>query len=174
MPPAADPTERFERILAETQGQVRAYIAGMGVPVAEVDDVAQEVYLDFWRQPERMPAGVAPLQWLRGVARNCCYEHFRRRAPRSAHLVRIAELLDVAAEPPSAVDQDQRLAALRHCLSRLDSAQRDLLDAYYRDGRGIAELAADSRRSADAVHMVLVRLRGALRRCIGDRPGTPS
>ncbi len=170
MPPAPDPRARFEAILAETQGQVRAYIAGMGVAVSEVDDVAQEVYLDLWRQPERLPDGVAPLQWLRGVARNCCFEHFRRRARHGSHLVRVAELLEAAQESQPTAEPEDRLVALKRCLQRLDRGQRTLLDAYYRDSRPIAELAGESRRSIDAVHMVLVRLRGALRRCILGQP----
>jgi RNA polymerase sigma-70 factor, ECF subfamily len=77
-------------------------------------------------------------------------------------------LLDAAADV-QAGGSEQRLAALARCLQRLDSPQRRLLDAYYRDARPIAELASESRRSVDAVHMVLVRLRAALKRCILER-----
>ena len=36
---------RFEEILFDTEHRVRAYIAGMGVSLDMVDDIAQEVYL---------------------------------------------------------------------------------------------------------------------------------
>ena len=57
--------EQFERIVQETHHQLRAQIAGMGVPADAVDDVAQEVYLDLARQSERVPEGLEIGRWLR-------------------------------------------------------------------------------------------------------------
>jgi RNA polymerase sigma-70 factor (ECF subfamily) len=166
---------RFERILRETQGLIRAHIAGMGVPVDEVDDVAQEVYLDFARHPERIPPDVEVLRWLRGMARNCSYEYFRRRARQAKHLTAIAELLaDPEPQPPAVEtgEHDAEVEALRRCLDRLNQPHRALIEGYYRDGRPAAQLAEEHGRSVGAVHMVLSRLRDTLRRCLLGQLGT--
>jgi RNA polymerase sigma-70 factor (ECF subfamily) len=171
MDQAADPEATFARILSETQGLIRAHIAGMGVPVDEVDDVAQEVYLVFARQPERMPADVEPLRWLRGIARNCSHEYFRRRARQPRSLAAIADLL--AAVPAAEAEEPEaapRVDRLRTCVERLATPHRDLLASYYRDGRQAADIAAAQGRSVGAVHMVLARLRETLRRCVQGQP----
>jgi RNA polymerase sigma-70 factor len=173
-PPAPDDTA-FDRILRETHGLIRAHIAGMGVPICDVDDVAQEVYLDFATQMDRVPADVEVLRWLRGMARNCCHEYFRRRSRQSRHLGAIADHL-VAQRAADSVEEEedhqQRLDRLQACLERLGDHQRDLLVAYYRDGTPVPALAQARGKSVGAVHMMLSRLRDSLRRCLALRlPG---
>jgi RNA polymerase sigma factor (sigma-70 family) len=155
----------FEQVVRETHHGLRSAIASMGVPVEDVDDVAQEVYLDLATAPERLPPGVELKRWLHGMARNCAYEYFRRRSRQHRRLVAMAGLLEQAAdpvvtEPVPAVD------ALMRCLQRLQPNQRRLLEQHYRDGRPIAELANEEGRMATAMHMVFSRLRDVLRRCI--------
>ena len=72
----------FDAVLAETHARIRAYIAGMGIARHEVDDVAQEVYLEFYKSLEKMPEDLAPERWLKGIARNLCLNHIRRCARR--------------------------------------------------------------------------------------------
>jgi len=165
----------FDRVLRETQGLIRAHIAGMGVRSDEIDDVAQEVYLDYAQHPERRPADVEVLRWLRGMARNCCHEYFRRRAKQAKHLVAICDTISSASEDelPGENDlQEAKLAALHECLERLNLPHRELLTRYYHDGRTAEELAASQGRSVGAVHMVLSRLRETLRRCLLGQLGT--
>ena len=45
----------FETILRETHARVRAYVAGMGIAPHEVDDLAQDVYLEFYKNFEKIP-----------------------------------------------------------------------------------------------------------------------
>jgi RNA polymerase sigma-70 factor (ECF subfamily) len=157
----------FERILRETQGLIRAHIAGMGVRSDEIDDVAQEVYLDYAQHPERRPPDVEVLRWLRGMARNCCHEYFRRRARQSRHLVDICDTISDDHEQHGDDElQDAKLSALHRCLERLNQPHRELLTSYYHDGRSAEDLAAAQGRTVGAVHMVLSRLRDTLRRCL--------
>src|SRR5437868_3553402 len=68
--------EKFSRILEDTQAHVRAYIAGMGVASSDTDDIAQDVYLELYRNLDGIPADVEPIRWLKGVARNICLNDF--------------------------------------------------------------------------------------------------
>ena len=47
----------FDRVLKATHGEVRAYLASLGVPLDGMDDLAQEVYPAWFRAPEQRPAG---------------------------------------------------------------------------------------------------------------------
>jgi RNA polymerase sigma factor (sigma-70 family) len=140
----------------------------MGVPTHAVDDVAQEVYLAFYGQDALSPEGVDPLRWLCGMARNQAMEYFRRSARESARLCRISELLAEGAlsfDAPE-MEDDARLPALLQCLQRLDGRHRLVLERHYRNGDTVEEIARQGGKTAGAVHMVLARLREALKRCV--------
>src|SRR6187399_479166 len=72
----------FDDIVRETQPHIRAYIAGLGVPRHDVDDIAQDVYVELYRFADRIPANIPPKQWLKGIARNLCMNYFRRTSRR--------------------------------------------------------------------------------------------
>src|SRR5690242_21498099 len=79
--PPAEPVD-FDGIVRDTQAHIRAYIAGLGVPRHDVDDVAQDVYIELYRFSNKIPADVPPKQWLKGIARNLCMNYFRRTSRR--------------------------------------------------------------------------------------------
>ncbi|MBA3708607.1 MAG: hypothetical protein H0W83_07310 [Planctomycetes bacterium] len=164
-PPMPHDTRDFETLMIETQAAVRAHIAGMGVPTSDVDDVAQEVYLDAWAQRGREPADVEPLRWLRGMARNCALEYFRRRCRQARQHRRIADLLIATETPPAPISSGQ-LGALQACLSKLERGHRELIERRYCNAVSAAELAMDSGKTSGAMHMLLSRLRDWLRRCV--------
>src|SRR5215471_1087596 len=72
----------FDGVVRETQAHIRAYIAGLGVPRHDVDDIAQDVYVELYRFSHRIPADISPKQWLKGIARNLCMNYFRRTSRR--------------------------------------------------------------------------------------------
>jgi RNA polymerase sigma-70 factor (ECF subfamily) len=171
MPEAAVVADRFDRLLRETQGIIRARIAGMGVPTHAVDDVAQEVYLDFFAQGALTPDGVEPLRWLCGMARNQALEYFRRSARESTRLCRVSELLaeDLPDSYATDMEEDARLPALQKCLQQLDKRHRSVLEQHYRKGHTVDEMAQMDGKSTGAIHMVLARLREALKRCMATQ-----
>ena len=79
--PPAEPVD-FDGIVRDTQAHIRAYIAGLGVPRHDVDDIAQDVYVELYRFSDRIPANIPPKQWLKGIARNLCMNYFRRTSRR--------------------------------------------------------------------------------------------
>ena len=162
-------TEReFERIVRSTEARIRAYIAGMGVAVDEVDDVAQDVYVALYRSSATRPEGVELVRWLKGIARNLCMNHFRkqgRRAQRQREA--IAELL---AKTQGAFgkgeDTGDTQVALETCLKRLTTANRELLSLRYEQGLRSQAIAETQGKSPEAVRVRLHRIRARLKRCI--------
>jgi RNA polymerase sigma-70 factor (ECF subfamily) len=166
-----DHREQFETVFRETQSRVRSYIAGMGVPLDDVDDVAQDVFLAYFRQGDQAPAGVEPIRWLKGIARNLCLEYFRRRrVPGGEYRLALAELLEAADSAflarltdPDPTDTQQ---ALGHCLDRLSAKNRQLLDLRYQQNLPSHRIAAQVGATAEAVRIALMRTRSALRECV--------
>src|ERR1043165_8421621 len=72
----------FASVVHDSQAHIRAYIAGLGVPRHDVDDVAQDVFVELYRFSANIPPNIPPKQWLKGIARNLCMNFFRRTSRR--------------------------------------------------------------------------------------------
>ena len=169
---AAQPEELdFEAILRETQPRIRAYIAGMGIASHEVDDVAQDVYLELYRGLDRVPPGVAPERWLKGIARNLCLNHIRRSARRGRlHREAIIEILaqtNWEGDEPGMYDSVQQ--ALEGCYNKLPDQSRRMLVMRYQSDLPSADIATAFESTAEAVRVALYRIRAGLKDCISRR-----
>jgi len=170
MGPSAD----FEAVLRETQSVVRAYIAGMGVPLDSIDDLAQEVYLEFYKGHERRPADVEPIRWLKGIAKNLCLNYFRKSKRKAEqHLEAVAVLLERVACP---LDDIGDAETLDRCLEKLPPRSRELIALRYEENMESAAIGRRLKLSPEAVRITLLRIRTVLRDCLGRRiaqEGTP-
>jgi len=169
--------DAFSELVLMHQGQVRAYIAGIVHDRDAAEDVAQETFLAAYRGIEEFRSDAPVRLWLLGIGRNKALAYLRearRRAAReSSPLARTLAMLraqslssDPADEALDAAGGDSAVDALRRCVAKLTGNAADLLDAYYRDGRRADELAAQTGRTANAVRLVLSRLRARLRTCV--------
>ena len=157
----------FERILRETQSIIRAYIAGMGVPLDTIDDLAQEVYLEFYKGVDRRPADVEPVRWLKGIAKNLCLNYFRKSKRKTEqHLEAVAVLLERFACPLEDVhDAD----SLDLCLEQLPPRSREMIALRYKENLESAAIGRRLNLSPEAVRITLLRIRTVLRDCLGRR-----
>ena len=169
-PSPPDFAREFDRVLTASHGEVRAYLAALGVPVACVDDLAQEVFLAWYRAPEQRPAEVEPVRWLKGIARRMALNFFRAgRRAEERHAAVVAELLATEAmELPVRAD-DAAAAALEDCLGEVPEKNRAVLRLRYEENLASHDIAARLGTTAAAVRILLMRLREALRGCISKR-----
>ena len=157
----------FEAVLRETQSVIRAYIAGMGIPLDTVDDLAQEVYLEFYKTGARRPDGLEPIRWLKGIAKNLCLNHFRRSKRKAEqHLEAVAALLE---RLPCPLEGAGERDALDGCLERLPGRSREMIALRYQEGLESAEIGRKLGLSPEAVRITLLRIRTTLRDCLGRR-----
>lgn len=163
--------QTFDTVVRETQVRIRAYIAGMGVATHEVDDVAQEVYLELYRGIDKIPEGVAVERWLKGIARNLCMNHFRKTTRRGRlHREALAEILattKVDNEHP-AVHPEVR-QALDGCCESLPDKSRQILVLRYTEDLSSSAIADVLSSTAEAVRVALFRIRAQLKDCIASK-----
>jgi RNA polymerase sigma-70 factor (ECF subfamily) len=158
----------FERILHDTQNVVRAYIASLGVTSYEVDDVAQEVYLAFYKGMKTIPEGVEPIRWLKGIARRLSNNHFRKmKVEQARRHEALAELLSGAEES----QEEESLFAcsfdvLKKCMESLTDKSRQMMMLKYGDNLNATAIANETQMSAGAVRMTLLRIRESMRDCV--------
>src|SRR4029078_13633402 len=72
----------FASVVSDSQAHIRAYIAGLGVPRHDVDDVAQDVFVELYRLSYCIPPHIALKKWLQGIPRNRCMIYFPRTSRR--------------------------------------------------------------------------------------------
>jgi RNA polymerase sigma-70 factor (ECF subfamily) len=160
----------FDEVVRETHPHIRAYIAGMGVPRHDVDDVAQDVYVELYRFSHRIPAGVHPKQWLKGIARNLCLNYFRRqgRRQRLQREALVEILIRAEQEGPPSLAEGPIRRALDGCYDALPEESRHLLELRYErelPSQSIAEMLSST---AEAIRVALFRIRNGLKQCIAS------
>ena len=161
----------FNTIVRDTEPHIRAYIAGMGVPRHDVDDIAQDVYVELYRFFDRIPAEVHPKQWLKGIARNLCLNYFRRTSRRNRlqreALVEI--FLRAEQEGPPGLAEGPIRRALDGCYDKLAPESRRMLALRYEQELPSQTIAQRLNSSAEAVRVALFRIRATLKDCISKK-----
>lgn len=164
-------TRNFEDILWQTQARVRSYIAGMGISPHDVDDLAQETYLQLYRNLEKIPEDVPPELWVKGIAKNVCMNHLRKLARRGRlHRHALAEILANTTTSLERLSSQETLgAALEDCLAKLPPERREMLEMRYAQEFTSDSIAEQTRTTAEAVRVALHRIRAGLRDCIAQK-----
>lgn len=137
---------------------------------AQAEDVAQEAFVEAWRDLPRLrdPARVG--SWIAGIARNLALRWERRTARRRKREA-AAIAMPPALEPTPldrSLDRETR-ALVREALDEIPDAYRESLVLYYVQGRSIAEVASGLGVSEDVVKQRLSRGRRALRTTLEAR-----
>jgi RNA polymerase sigma-70 factor, ECF subfamily len=159
----------FDLVLRETQPHLRAYVAGMGVPRHDVDDIAQDVYVQLYRFADRVPADVPVRQWLKGIARNLCMNYFRRnsRRQRLQREALVEIFLKAERDGDPALSEGPVRRALDGCCEKLSPESQRLLTLRYQMELPSHQIAERLQSSAEAVRVALFRIRTVLKACIG-------
>ncbi len=158
--------DRIVRWFREWQGPIRRYLLlRRAVSPADIDDVAQEVFLRMLRY-DRQELVAHPQAYLFKMAANVAAEWSIRAARRQPHTS--AWLTDLAAEssPESDVQRDSEEAALRRALEALPPRAKEVMLLHFSEGltyEAIAERLNVTRRVVKReVIRAYAMLRGSL------------
>lgn len=150
--PVPDPaTPSFAEVYARNRPGVYATaLRVLGRP-AEAEDVTQEVFVKFWRSPERFDprrGEVGP--YLRLMARSRALDLLRHeqadgRAQDRLKAVSGRDEVPMHESPPSVAEHREQRSRLREALRRLPVEQREALVLAYWGGMSAREVAAAAR-----------------------------
>jgi RNA polymerase sigma-70 factor, ECF subfamily len=123
----------------------------------QAEDVAQEIFLQLWRNPTSFVQARGSLgAWLVVLTRNRAIDHLRRRKPTDS----VDDV--VLAAPVNVADEAERNATMekvRSTLANLPQEQRKSLELAYFEGLTHTEIAS---RTGDPLGTVKTRIRQAL------------
>ncbi|MBI1904360.1 MAG: sigma-70 family RNA polymerase sigma factor [Planctomycetia bacterium] len=162
---------KVAHVLARLAGGSAASLNGH----ADVDDLAQEVFLRVVRGAERYRSDFAFSTWIYRIAVNVARDYLRRRRRRPPPSPLSEQDLAGASEPPSArLDQAETARAVEEALAALPEELREPLvlrqfgEVSFSEMAGVLSVPESTLKAR--VHSALLKLRGEfLRRGIVDR-----
>lgn len=169
-----EPLGLFEILVRENADSLTAFLRASVYDEAAADDLFQETMLVAWRKIGEYDRSRPFGAWLRGIAKRLVLAHYRKSA-RQAPLAdeRVLEYLD---RRMAQVDQqpgdtlNEKIAALRDCISRLEPLYQEPIDLHYHHRRTTEWIAGQLATTRDAVQKRLQRARMQLAQCL-ERKG---
>ena len=165
-----DPDAIYVTQLTEHQLALNLYVRSLLPGDPAVNDVLQQANTKLWEKRKEFTLGTNFKAWAFSVARFEVLNH-RKGQARNAKLVFSNDLEEVFASELADSDLrvQERLDALRECLTKLKPQDRQLLMHRYSGPGRLEEYATQVGRSLGGMKVTLNRLRSALRSCIQSR-----
>ena len=168
-----DAKDLFEILIRENASMLTAFLRSAMSDNASIDDLFQETLLTAWRRLDTYDKTRPFGPWLRGIAANLLYSHYRKTSRQGLSLdEQQLEYLNQRFEQWHQLPGDtfdQKLDALRLCLSQLPDTYREPIYRRYQDNLGIAAIADKLGLAAEAIKKRLHRGRARLLECIQRR-----
>lgn len=163
--PQAAVSEGYAALFRAHYARVVRWLTVLGIHRAEVDDVAQEVFIVAHRRLDQLRADASVTGWLLGISRRVAATARRNRDRAVARANR--------ASPPGELPDPETLAmrseaaqVLHQFLTTLPEEQRLVFALYEMDGAGANEVAEAMGISVNTVHSRVRLIREKLARVV--------
>lgn len=104
------------------------------------DDIANEVFLELWRQASKFEGRSEVSTWLLGIARFKALSHLRKRTEEALDEDYAGGIADTADTPDVAAMKGDKAAALRRMVDALPEEHRTVVDLAYYHGHSVTEI----------------------------------
>ena len=172
-PAEMEKRKRLVSLLTRNQQQLLRYIHTLVPRLMDAEDILQETSQVICEKFDTFQEGTDFMAWA------CEIAWWRVRAARSAFArSRIScfsdEVLELLAETAAELhgELDLRQEALDGCLQKLQTRDRELIEARYQQGATVASAAQRNGRTLEAAYKALARIRRALQECVSQRTAT--
>jgi RNA polymerase sigma-70 factor (ECF subfamily) len=163
-PPDVD-REEFARLFSRNARRLYGFIMTLVFSHHDAEEVFQNTSVVIWNKFAEFQPGSNFFAWASKVA---YYEVLSFMKQRRRSRILSDDALDLLANAAITVSDDasNRQEALEDCLSRLNPADRDLVQARYYYQRPPKQIAAMQSRSVDSVYRALSRIHNLLLKCV--------
>jgi len=157
----------FTLLLERHLENVRALAWRVLANHAEIDDLAQDVFLKLWRKPTMFTAGKAKFStWLYRVTLNACID--RQRKQKTSNVVPISQAMettipDSAPTPEVTAFNSNRAERVGQAIARLPERQRHVVALRHFQELNNIETAQVMNTSVEAIESLLGRARRSLK-----------
>ena len=105
------------------------------------DDIANEVFLELWRQAPAFEGRSEVSTWLLGIARFKALSMLRKKREATIDEDDAAAIADTSDTPEVAVMKDDKATALRRMVNALPGEHRTVIDLAYYHAKSVTEIA---------------------------------
>ncbi len=120
--------------------RVYRFVARQTGSEAMADDVANEVFLEVWKQAAKFEGRSEVSTWLLGIARFKAISALRKRRETTIDEEAAEAVPDDADTPEIAAMKDDKGAALRRMVDQLAGEHRTVVDLAYYHGKSVTEI----------------------------------
>jgi RNA polymerase sigma-70 factor (ECF subfamily) len=166
--------DAFEDLVRAYESTVARILAQLNVAAADVEDLAQDVFLRVYRNLHRFRSQSSFYTWLYRITVNVFFDHSKKRKRADQRLNRLQNaMIDASAPVPEMHDPyratlDSMLHdALSSAISRLPEAFREVVAMREIDDLSYEEIALATGISIGTVRSRLSRARSRLKETIG-------
>ena len=161
------------RLIIESRTELFAFILSAVRDYDAAEDVLQNVSLVLCDKADEYQSGTSFQAWAREIARRKILEYFRRskRVPDTMPTPDLEQLLTAFNEIERKSMVEERIRALRQCLSLASMQLKELFRLRYEERLSLDQIASRLSKKTETIRKSLYRGRLALRECIDRRLG---
>ena len=159
--------EEFLDLYSACQRSLYIYIVSLTGDPTDAHDVLQDTNLVLWEKFDQFERGTNFKAWAREIARYRVLR-YRQIHANDAPIMDpgVIETLAQRIDETEPSEEERFAELLLGCVDRLCDADRELIRLRYQSGVQVKLLAAQLKRSANAVSQSLGRIRKLLRKCV--------
>jgi RNA polymerase sigma-70 factor (ECF subfamily) len=161
---ASQQVQLVQKLFIRHSPKLRAYLLPLAVDVGAVDDILHSAFLAATAKAAQYEQGTNFVAWARAIARLELLQ-FSRQRRRWPHLLSPEAIDSLSEDAPEVAVDDERLAAIRHCVEQLAPRSREAMDLRYSQSLPPSEVAQRMQLGLQSVHVMLSRARTAVQQC---------
>ena len=168
--------DSFRQLVELHHKPIRMYLAKHIRCSADVDDIAQDVFMVAFRQIDRIRGESKFSTWLTGIAHNKALEFLRAKITERKKQSNFQQANIIKHQISSLKIQqhdfdflEDQLFALESCLEQLPARSKNLIDRHYFDQQSTVSIASEANEASGTIRMKLLRIRRILQKCISAR-----
>jgi RNA polymerase sigma-70 factor (ECF subfamily) len=139
---AEDDKLAMQVLFARHNVRVYRFVLRLVGDEGHAEDIVNETFVGVWRDADRFEGNSQVSTWIMAIARFKALSSLRRRKEAALDDVKAAAIPDTADDPETAIQNKDRIAILRRCMSHLSRDHREILDLVYYHEKSMDEVAA--------------------------------
>ncbi len=170
--------ESFRQLVQSHHKVVRFYVARFIYCPASIDDIAQEVFLQAFRDLNRFRGDASFSTWIIGIARLKSLEYLRAKRKTDSVMrdLQLANQTEMQLENLQHAfygfdAAEDRLQALTTCVAELPEHSLNIVRYFYFDQMSCATIAKTCQSKGSTIRMRLHRVRELLKNCVESKTG---
>ena len=153
--------EDYRFLIERYQLRLQSTLSYYCMDKVEIEYYLHEAFVKTYSKLDKFDLDAPFFPWLKTITLNMIRDDMRKKKRQGTD---IQDFLLAQFETDR--ESDQKIFALKSCISKLDHHQQKLLKMRYWEGVSVEAISEQAQRGESAIKMQLLRLRNILKRCI--------